>query len=484
MTNAAVRALEPKAIWNHFVDLNAIPRASKKEARITAFMKAFGEGLGLPTHVDHAGNVIIKKPGSKGKEKAAPVALQSHLDMVHQKNAGTDFNFDTDGIRMKVDGDWVKAEGTTLGADNGLGVATIMTILASTDIAHPPIEALFTIDEETGMTGAFELKGGLLSAPILLNLDTEEDNELTIGCAGGLDVTATGRYADEAAPQGMKGFRISVKGLHGGHSGTEIHLGRGNANKLMNRLLLAAEPHGIRIAAIDGGSLRNAIPRESNATVAVPADKADAFTKAFRELADTIAAEYRTTDPELRIETAAADAPAKVMTAPDQRGFLRAVQATPNGIFRMSPDVKDLVQTSNNLARIQLKDGQWTVMCLTRSSVESEKMDEADAIRSAYELIGGEVKFTGGYPGWTPHPEARIVQLMSAVYKELFNEEAHVMACHAGLECGIIGRNYPGMEMISFGPTIRGAHSPDEKANIPSVQKFWKYLQVVLERLA
>jgi dipeptidase D len=483
MTNEAVRALEPKAIWNHFADLNAVPRASKKEERVTAFIKAYGESLGLPTQVDEAGNVIIKKPGSKGKEKNPAVVLQSHLDMVHQKNAGTDFNFDTDGIRMKVDGDWVKAEGTTLGADNGLGVATIMTILAAKDIAHPPIEALFTIDEETGMTGAFELKGGLLSGPILLNLDTEEDTELTIGCAGGLDVTATGRYTEEAAPAGAKGFRISVKGLHGGHSGTEIHLGRGNANKLMNRLLLAAEPHGLRVANIDGGSLRNAIPRESNAWVAVPVDKAAAFTKTFNALRDAILAEYGTTDPDMKIEAAPADAPPQVMAATEQRGFLRAVQAAPNGIFRMSPDVKDLVQTSNNVARVQLNNGAYTVMCLTRSSVESEKMDEADTLRAAFELIGAEVKFTGGYPGWTPRPDSKIVQLMSAVYKELFQKEAQVLACHAGLECGIIGRNYPGMEMISFGPTIRGAHSPDERANIPSVGKFWKYLQEVLGKL-
>ncbi|HMN06739.1 MAG TPA: aminoacyl-histidine dipeptidase [Flavobacteriales bacterium] len=483
MTNQAVRALEPKEVWNHFADLNEVPRASKKEERVTAFIKAFGENLGLPTQVDHAGNVIIKKPGTKGKENNPAVVLQSHLDMVHQKNADTDFNFDTDGIRMKVDGDWVRAEGTTLGADNGLGVASIMTILASKDIPHPPIEALFTIDEETGMTGAFELKGGLLSAPILLNLDTEEDDELTIGCAGGLDVTATGAYAEEATPQAMKGFHLSVKGLNGGHSGTEIHLGRGNANKLMNRLLLAAEPHGIRVGSIDGGSLRNAIPRESTALVAVPADKAEAFTKSFGELADAILVEYRTTDPDLKIEATAADAPAKVMAAKDQRGFLRAVQATPNGIFRMSPDVKDLVQTSNNLARVQLKDGQYTAMCLTRSSVESEKMDEADGIRAAFELIGAEVKYAGGYPGWTPRPDSKIVKLMSGLYKERFGEEAKVLACHAGLECGILGRNYPGMEMISFGPTIRGAHSPDERASIPSVKKYWGYLLETLERL-
>lgn len=481
--NEAIRALEPKALWNHFADLNAVPRPSKKEEKVIQFIKEFGEKLGLPTHVDQAGNVIIKKPGTKGKEKDTPVALQSHLDMVHQKNNDTVFDFDTDGIKMKIEGDWVKAEGTTLGADNGIGVATIMTLLASTDIPHPPLEALFTIDEETGMTGAFELKGGLLDAHILLNLDTEEDNELTIGCAGGVDVTATGTYSSEAAPQGLKGHRLAVKGLTGGHSGTEIHLGRGNANKLMNRILLENEGHGVRVSTIEGGSLRNAIPRESVASIGVPADKVDAFTKSFEKLRDTLKSEYGTTDPELSIELAPADLSGKVMTASDQGRFLRAVQACPGGIYRMSPDVKDLVQTSNNVARIELKDGKYTVMCLTRSSVSSEKMDEANAIKAVFELIDAKVEFAGSYPGWVPRPEAKIVKLMSSIYKERFKSEPNVLACHAGLECGILGTNYPEMEMISFGPTIRGAHSPDERAQISSVQKFWGYLLETLERV-
>lgn len=481
--NEAIRALEPKALWNHFADLNAVPRPSKKEERVIQFMKAFGEKLGLSTQVDQAGNVIIKKPGTKGREKETPVALQSHLDMVHQKNNDTKFNFDTDGIKMKVEGDWVKADGTTLGADNGIGVATIMTLLESKDISHPPLEALFTIDEETGMTGAFELKGGLLDAHILLNLDTEEDNELTIGCAGGVDVTAKGKYASEAAPQDIKGFRLSVKGLTGGHSGTEIHIGRGNANKLMNRILLENEGHGIRVSTIEGGSLRNAIPRESGASIGVPTDKVQAFTKDFEKLRDTLKAEYKTTDPELQIEMAPADLVGKVMTTADQDRFLRAVQACPGGIYRMSSDVEGLVQTSNNVARIELKDEAYTVMCLTRGSVDSEKMDEANSIKAVFELIDAKVEFTGAYPGWTPRPEAKIVKLMSGIYKERFKSEPHVLACHAGLECGILGTNYPDMEMISFGPTIRGPHSPDERVQISSVQKFWGYLQETLERV-
>ncbi|MGB3526039.1 MAG: aminoacyl-histidine dipeptidase [Flavobacteriales bacterium] len=483
MTNEAIRALEPKALWNHFADLNAVPRPSKKEERVIQFMKEFGEKLGLPTHVDEAGNVIIKKPGTKGKEKMTPVALQSHLDMVHQKNNDTQFNFDTDGIRMKVDGDWVKADGTTLGADNGIGVATIMTLLESTDIPHPPLEALFTIDEETGMTGAFELKGGLLDAHILLNLDTEEDNELTIGCAGGVDVTAKGTYATEAAPQGINGYRLSVKGLTGGHSGTEIHIGRGNANKLMNRILLENEGHGIRVSTIEGGSLRNAIPRESVASIGVQADNVEAFTKSFEKLRDTLKSEYGTTDPELKIELVPADLIGNVMAAADQGRFLRAVQACPGGIYRMSPDVEGLVQTSNNVARIELKDGSYTVMCLTRGSVDTEKMDEANSIRAVFELIDAKVEFTGAYPGWIPRPDAKIVKLMSDIYRKRFDSEPHVLACHAGLECGILGTNYPDMEMISFGPTIRGPHSPDEKVQISSVQKFWGYLQEVLAEL-
>lgn len=483
MNNAAVRALEPTALWNHFADLNAVPRPSKKEERVIAFIKQFGEGLGLPTHVDHAGNVIIKKPGTKGKENATTVVLQSHLDMVHQKNGDTLFDFDTEGIRMKVEGDQVKAEGTTLGADNGIGVATIMALLASTDIPHPPLEALFTIDEETGMTGAFELKGGLLDGKVLLNLDTEEDNELTIGCAGGLDVTAKGTYASESIPSGSVGQRLVVKGLNGGHSGTDIHIGRGNANKLMNRLLMHGEALGLLLATLDGGSLRNAIPRESVATFVLPADQVSAFTAAISALKATLIAEYRSTDPELKIELAPVEVSGKVMAADDQGRFLRAVQACPNGIHRMSPDVAGLTQTSNNLARIELKDGQYTVMCLTRSSVDSEKTDQADMIKAIFELIGAEVNYSGAYPGWTPRPDGNIVKLMSGIYRERFKEEAHVLACHAGLECGILGTNYPEMEMISFGPTIRGAHSPDEHVYISSVQKYWGFLLETLERI-
>ncbi|MEZ4829631.1 MAG: aminoacyl-histidine dipeptidase [Bacteroidia bacterium] len=479
-----VRNLAPQPLWNYFADLNAVPRPSKKEERVIEFIKNFGEKLGLPTYVDHVGNVIIKKPASPGMENRQTVVLQSHLDMVHQKNAETNFDFDTEGIRMKVEDDWVKAEGTTLGADNGIGVASIMTILASTDIVHPPVEALFTIDEETGMTGALELKGGLLSGKILLNLDTEDDCELTIGCAGGVDVTATGDFSEETTPSRAHSFRLTVKGLTGGHSGMDIHLGRGNANKIMNRLLhLATESFGIRIHSINGGGLRNAIPRESFADIAVLQDSISAFEDFISDQTVILKAEYATTDPGLTVIFEAAEPHPYVLNEHFQRTLLRSIYACPNGIYRMSPEIEGLVQSSNNLARVLVQGGSYTLMCLTRSSVDTEKMDLADAIRSAFELSGAAVRFEGAYPGWAPNPHASIVEIMKNLYREMYKDEPHVYACHAGLECGILGRNYPGMEMISFGPNIRGAHSPDEKVQISSVQKYWGFLLETLKKI-
>ncbi|PRY11293.1 dipeptidase D [Pontibacter ummariensis] len=480
--SSEVRNLEPKALWDNFADLNAVPRPSKQEARVIQFIKDFGQRLGLETYEDETGNVIIKKPATPGMEGRQTIAMQSHLDMVHQKNNDTDFDFDTQGIDMYVDGDWVKAKGTTLGADNGIGVATIMAVLASKDIPHPAIEALFTVDEETGMTGALGLKGGLLDASILLNLDTEDDRELTIGCAGGVDVTATGQYEQEKTPAGTVGYKLTVKGLTGGHSGMDIHRGRGNANKLMNRLLyLAIKRFDVRLSTVDGGGLRNAIPRESYALLAVAEENKEALEALVQEQAEILNQEYATTDPNLQVLIESVAAPAQVTPKEFTGKLIRAIYATPNGIYRMSPDIENLVQTSNNVARVVVKEGSYSVLCLTRSSVDSEKEDLAAAIQSALELAGASVELSGSYPGWAPKPEAAIIKLMGDLYRSKFKAEPEVNACHAGLECGILGANYPGMEMISFGPNIRGAHSPDERVQISSVQKYWDFLLATLQ---
>jgi dipeptidase D len=482
--NSEIRALQPQQLWNKFADLNAVPRPSKKEERVIAFMKDFGAKLGLETIEDEVGNVIIKKPATSGMEDRVTIVMQSHLDMVHQKNADTDFDFDTQGIEMYVDGDWVRAKGTTLGADNGLGVATIMAILESTDIPHPAIEALFTIDEETGMTGAMGLKGGLLDGGILLNLDTEEDDEIGVGCAGGIDVTATRTYKEEETPEFKVGYAITVKGLQGGHSGMDIHKGLGNANKIMNRLLFDGfENFGLRISEIDGGSLRNAIPRESKAIVAIDAVHEAAFNNEMQTLVNTIQKELKTMEPDLEVIIEATETPKNIMDLGVQEGITRALYAALNGVYRMSADITDLVETSNNIARVIIKDGNIKIGCLTRSSVEGSKTDLANTLRATFELTGCEVECSGDYPGWTPNMDSSILKVLSSTYEELNGEKAHVAACHAGLECGILGTNYPNMEMISFGPTIKGAHSPDERASISSAQKYWDFVLEILKRI-
>ena len=482
--SAEVRNLEPKAMWNHFADLNEVPRPSKKEEKVIAFMKNFGESLGLNTQVDEVGNVIIKKSATAGMESRKTVVLQSHIDMVHQKNADTQFDFDTQGIEMYVEGDWVRARGTTLGSDNGIGVASIMAVLGSSDIAHPKLEALFTIDEETGMTGALGLKGGVLEADIMLNLDTEEDDELTIGCAGGVDVTGSGTYEQHDGPSNFVGYKIKVKGLTGGHSGGDIQRGRGNANKLMNRLLFnASGKFDLKVVSIDGGSLRNAIPRESFAEVVVPNNDEADFVQFLKEQEGIYQQEYATTDPELSVVFEKSTTSAKVLSADFQEKLFKVIYACPYGVYRMSADMEDLVQTSNNLARVLVKDGNYSLQCLTRSAIESEKWDFSQAIQSSFELLGAKVEKTGSYPGWTPKLGASILKVMRSLYKEMFGQDAKVSATHGGLECGILGSNYPDMELISFGPNIRGAHSPDERAQISSIQKYWSFFLEILKRI-
>jgi len=479
-----VKNLEPQELWSNFAKLNAVPRASKKEERVIAFMVGFGNDLGLETVTDPIGNVVIKKPATPGMEDRKTVVLQSHLDMVHQKNSDTVFNFDEQGIEMFVDEDWVKAKGTTLGADNGIGVAAIMALLASETIAHPALEAMFTIDEETGMTGAKELDPVNFSGSILLNLDTEEDDELTIGCAGGIDTNTSYQYQQQNVAASSVAFEITIKGLKGGHSGMDIHKGRGNANKLMNRLFYTAvETVNLQLSTINGGSLRNAIPRESAAVVVVSDSEKVVFEEFVKAFTALLQEEYQTVEPGLTVLLAETVLPAQVMVKADFKKILNAVYAMPNGVFRMSPDIEDLVEASSNLARVIVKDGSFITQSLQRSSVESTKTDVSNAIRASFENMGCEVKQAGDYPGWKPNPDSDILILMTGLYQTAFGKEPKVDACHAGLECGILGGHLPGMDMISFGPTIRGAHSPDERVQISSVQKFWGYLLTILKEI-
>ncbi|WP_209390744.1 aminoacyl-histidine dipeptidase [Chryseobacterium sp. RR2-3-20] len=473
--------IEPQIIWKNFSKLNAVPRPSKKEEKVIAFIKEFGENLGLETTVDETGNVIIKKPATSGMENRKPIVMQSHLDMVCQKNNDVNFDFETQGIQMEVDGDWVKAKGTTLGADNGLGVATIMSILESSDIPHPDLEALFTIDEETGMTGALGLKPGQLTGNILLNLDTEEDDEIDIGCAGGIDVTITQTYSLEEAKGQL--VRIEVKGLQGGHSGMDIHKGFGNSNIILGRFLNEGlNNQNIQLVSVDGGSLRNAIPREAFAIISVR-NANEYIENISNGLKKEILEEFASIEPALQINIELTTNTEKAISEKDSKKIILTLNALHNGVYRMSPDVQDLVEASNNVARVELKNGDLKILNLSRSSVESTKISVANQLKSVAELAGMNVEFSGSYPGWKPKPGSEIVQLMEKIYTEKFSKKPHVVACHAGLECGIIGANYPEMEMVSFGPTIRGAHSPDERANISSTQKFWDFTKDILANI-
>lgn len=473
--------IEPQIIWKNFSKLNAVPRPSKKEEKVIAFIKEFGENLGLETTVDEVGNVIIKKPATPGMENRKSIVMQSHLDMVCQKNNDVNFDFETQGIQMEVDGDWVKAKGTTLGADNGLGVATIMSVLESSDIPHPDLEALFTIDEETGMTGALGLKPGQLTGQILLNLDTEEDDEIDIGCAGGIDVTVSQNYATETSNGQI--VRIEVKGLQGGHSGMDIHKGFGNANIIMGRILYKAlENQNVQLISIDGGSLRNAIPRESVALISVR-NAGEFIENVTNGIKKEILEEFASVEAHLQINIENSTSSEKALSVEDSKKIILVLKSLHNGVYRMSPDVQDLVESSNNVARVELKEGGLKILNLSRSSVDSSKDSVAEQLKSVSELAGMNVEFSGSYPGWKPKPGSEIVQVLEKIYTEKFAEKPHVVACHAGLECGIIGANYPEMEMVSYGPTIRGAHSPDEKANISSTQKFWSFTKDILANI-
>ena len=476
-----IRNLEPKALWNNFYSLTQIPRPSGKKEEIGKFLVEFGKSLGLETWQDEIGNVLVRKPATAGMEDRKGVVLQSHMDMVPQKNSDVEHDFEKDPIQTIVEGEWVRANNTTLGADNGIGVAAAMTVLQSTDMPHPAVEMFLTVDEETGMDGAFGLQPDFLQGDILINMDSEDEGELYVGCAGGLDANASFSYQEEEVPAEDVAFMISLTGLKGGHSGVDIHLQRANANKLMFRFLKAAVAEKeARLCSIEGGNLRNAIPREAFAVITVPQGNEDELLETVSEFEALFIEEFKGVEEGISLTAAKTDNISGLMPEVVQDDLINAVTACPNGVYRFIPEVPDVVETSNNLAIVKSDGKNIEVKCLIRSSVESRKEEISSIIESVFSLAGGKVDFSGAYPGWKPNLKSPILKEMIKVYERDFGKTPKILIIHAGLECGILGTHYPEMDMISFGPTIRFPHSPDEKVNIESVVKFWDYLKAVL----
>lgn len=476
-----IRNLNPVRVWTHFYSLTQIPRPSKKEEKAIEFLLNFGKELGLETIKDEIGNVIIKKPASAGMENRQGIIFQAHIDMVPQKNSDKVHDFEKDPIVPRIVDGWVYATGTTLGADNGLGIAVAMAVLEDKEMVHGPIEALFTVDEEAGMNGARGLKPGLLDGDILINLDSEDEGELYVGCAGGLDTNVVFKYNSVTAPQGDS-FELRVTGLKGGHSGMDIILGRGNANKILVRVLLPMlKELGVELASIDGGSLRNAIPREAFAKVVIPSSNVEAAKSLIESHLTDIKAELVAHEPTVSIELVPCEKQESVIEKAVALNVIKSVYACPNGVERMSDAMPGLVETSNNLAIVKSDNGVIEIKTLMRSSVDSAKDILAQSIASVFELAGAEVTFSGGYPGWKPNVNSAILKTMKSVYKDMFGKEPEVKAIHAGLECGILGGPYPHWDMISCGPTIRSPHSPDERVEIDTVEKWWNYVVEVLK---
>ena len=476
--------LEPKAVWENFYKLTQVPRPSKKEEKIQKFMVDFGKSLGLETIKDGVGNVIISKPATPGMENTKGIILQGHLDMVPQKNNGTTHNFETDPIDAWIDGDWVRARGTTLGADNGIGVASAMAVLAAKDLVHGPIEALFTCDEETGMTGAQGLQPNVLKGDILLNMDSEEEGELYVGCAGGINADIEFEYDEVIIPEDVTSFKLIVSGLKGGHSGLDINIGRGNAIKLLNRFLkYASHELDIRLAEINGGGMRNAIPREAFAVVLVPDENIEQLKTAVSKYEAIYKNELGSVEPTLSFTVNETDLPKSVIEERVQDDLIDSLYGCPNGVIRMVVGMDGLVETSTNLSTVRSQKGVVFVKCLLRSSVDSAKDDLVEQVDSVFSLGGAMVSFDGGYPGWKPNMDSQILKQMQSIYNDKFGKVPHTLGIHAGLECGILGAVYPNWDMISFGPTMRSPHSPDERVNVPSVQKFWDFLVEVLKNV-
>lgn len=479
-----LKGLKPERVWHWFGEIMQIPRPSKHEERISKWLVQWGKDHGLETKSDKLGNVLIRKPASKGYEKSPWVALQAHMDMVCEKNSTKKFDFMKDAIQPVLDGGWLTADGTTLGADDGIGVATILAILEDKKLQHPALEALITVDEETGLTGANGLSKSWLKSEVLLNFDDEDEGEYCIGCAGGIDTVAEMDYKLVAAPKGCKAFIVKVSGLVGGHSGDDINRGRANANKLLNRILWEGTyRHGMRLATIDGGNLRNAIAREAEALVCVPEDKVRAFKTMVTKMGKAMVFEFRSTEPGMEFELRDAEMPKKVVDTDTQERLVNLVYACAHGVLAMSREIENFVETSTNLASIKMDKGFIRIATSQRSSVESAKLAAAAKLEATFRLAGCRVKHSDGYPGWTPNPDSRVLKVGVDVYKKMYGKEPVVRAIHAGLECGLIGEKYPQMDMISYGPTLRGVHSPDERIDIKTVEMFWNQTLEILKRL-
>lgn len=482
--NDNIRNLEPKVVWEQFDDICKIPRPSKKEEKIIAFLKDFGKQHQLETLQDEIGNILIRKEATHGMEHKPWVVMQSHIDMVCEKNSDVDFDFEKDAIIPLIDGEWVKAKGTTLGADDGIGVATQLAILASDNIEHGPIECLFTIDEETGLTGAFGLKPGFLKSEILLNLDSEDEGELFIGCAGGVDTVIEMEYETEELDGDFQYYKLIVNGLRGGHSGDDIHKGYGNAVKIMNRLLWeSTQLHQLRLVEFKGGNLRNAIAREAFAEIAIPSKNTKDFEESFKNLAEDIKKEHAITEEKLSIAFEKHEMTQAVILVEYQQALLNALYACPHGVIAWSQSIPNFVETSTNLASVKMEDKTIFITTSQRSSVESAKKDIANMVAANFRNIGAYVEHSDGYPGWTPNPSSKVLAQTAESYEKLFNKKPKVLAIHAGLECGLIGEVYPKMDMISYGPTIKGAHSPDERIEIKTVKMFWDLTLDILKNI-
>lgn len=480
-----LNTLQPSEVWKHFEDICQIPRPSKKEDKIIEFLIDFGKSLNLETKRDEIGNVLIKKPATAGKENLKTVVLQSHMDMVCEKNKDTEHNFDTDPIIPWIDNAWVKAKGTTLGADDGIGMAAEMALLSSTNIEHGPIECLFTVDEETGLSGAFALQPGFFDGSILLNLDSEDEGELFIGCAGGIDTLASMKYNKEQVPEGHFAIKIEVNGLQGGHSGDEINKGRGNSNKILNRFLWQInKKYDVRLNDFDGGNLRNAIPREASAIITIPSKFKENVRVDFNIYAAEMEHIWEINEPKLKLHLESTDVPEFVIDKTTSDKLMDAIYACPHGVFSMSSKMPGMVETSTNLASVKFKENNKIIITTSqRSDEDSEKYNIAQMVASTLSLAGAKIEHTDGYPGWAPNPDSEILTTAVNSYKKLFGNEPIVRSIHAGLECGLFLEKYPNMDMISFGPTLRDVHSPDERINIETVDKFWKHLVDILQNI-